>query len=64
MSKRIKGIIMKIVLCLILLASFMGACTCVNRKLGLDDDNPIEEAIEELIEHKTGLDIDLTPEKD
>jgi len=41
-----------------------GGCHYINQKLGLRDDNIIEEAIEDLIEAKTGLDIDLTPGED
>lgn len=36
-------------------------CSSLNRYFGLEDDNPIEEAIEELIRYETGIDIDLTP---
>jgi hypothetical protein len=36
-------------------------CSSINKKFGLDDDNVIEELFEDLIEQKTGLDIDLTP---
>lgn len=47
----------------LLLALFGILCSCsyVNQQLGLDDDNFGEELIEEAIELKTGLDIDLTP---
>ena len=37
------------------------SCSAINTKLGLADDNPIEEIGEAVIEAKTGLDIDLTP---
>ena len=37
------------------------ACSALNQKLGLKDDNPVEEVAEGLIESKTGLDVDLTP---
>lgn len=30
--------------------------------LGMKDDNPIEEATEQIIQDKTGIDIDLTPD--
>lgn len=49
--------VMIAVLVLILVAG----CTALNRKANLKDDNFFEETIEELIEAKTGLDIDLTP---
>ena len=38
------------------------ACTRLNNKVGLQDDNFIEECVEALIENKTGLDVDLSPE--
>lgn len=37
------------------------ACSVINKKLGLKDDNVAEECIEAVIDHKTGLQIDLTP---
>ncbi len=36
-------------------------CSWVNAKLGLADDNLGEETVEALIQVKTGVDIDLTP---
>lgn len=39
-----------------------GSCQFFNRQFQLEDDNVIEEAIEALIEHKTGVSLDLTPE--
>ena len=39
---------------------FIG-CNVVNYKLGLKQDNPLEEFVEEIIEAKTGIDVDLTP---
>jgi len=47
---------------LILVSAILGGCSYLNRKSGLEDENPIEELIESAIEAKTGLDIDLTPE--
>jgi hypothetical protein len=38
------------------------SCSAINAKLGLQDENFGEELIEEAIELKTGLDIDLTLE--
>lgn len=38
-----------------------GACSQVNKMLGLKDDNVLEEIMEEIIEQKAGIDIDLTP---
>lgn len=40
----------------------MGGCSYLNRKVGMADDNLIEEAIENKIEDSTGLNIDLSPE--
>lgn len=37
------------------------SCSAINAKMGLQDENFGEELIEEAIELKTGLDIDLTP---
>ena len=36
-------------------------CTSINKKFGLSDENMLEELVEDVIEQKTGLDIDLTP---
>lgn len=47
------GVISMIVMCC--------GCSYINRKLGLQDDNFGEELAEEIIEMKTGLDVDLTP---
>lgn len=38
------------------------SCTWLNKKLGLRDDNIIEEAVEEAIKEETGLDVDMTPD--
>lgn len=47
---------------MILFGAYLGSCSYINRKLGMSDDNLIEEAIEDKIEDATGLDIDLTPD--
>ena len=44
------------------LMGMVGGCSWLNRQVGLDDDNLIEQSAEALIEHHTGLNIDLTPE--
>ncbi len=44
------------------LMGMVGGCSWLNRQVGLDDDNLIEQNIEALIEYNTGLNIDLTPE--
>lgn len=47
--------------------TYCSACSRLNDRLGLPDDNPVEESIEEsldsLVENKLGYDpnIDLTP---
>lgn len=40
----------------------LAGCSWINEKIGLSDDNPAEEIAEAIIEQKTGLDIDLTPD--
>lgn len=40
----------------------VAACSQINKKLGLPDDNLGEELIEAAIKIETGLDIDLTPD--
>lgn len=37
------------------------ACSSINEKVGLKDDNFVEEAVEVIIEEKTGIEMDLTP---
>jgi len=39
----------------------LSGCSEANRKLGVKDDNLVEEIVEEAIHAKTGLDIDFTP---
>lgn len=54
-----------IIVNMMLIAIFIGllvtACSHINQELGLDPDHPVEEMIEDMIEHETGLEIDLTP---
>lgn len=52
---------MRIVIFLVITGSFLGGCSYLNKKVGLKDDNFIEEGIERQIESRTGLDIDLSP---
>lgn len=47
---------------LLFIAAATVSCSVLNRNLGLDDDNIGEEIIEELIQYKTGIDLDLTPD--
>ena len=52
-----------LILLAVLLASLsLFSCGYLNEKAGLKDDNLYEEIIEELLDYKTGLDVDLTPE--
>jgi hypothetical protein len=46
---------------MLVLALISGGCQYLNKKVGLEDDNIIEEAVENKIEDVTGLDVDLTP---
>lgn len=40
----------------------VSACSELNKQAGLKDDNPIEDAVEFVIEKETGAKIDLTPD--
>ena len=53
---------MKVVSVLILIACAFGACTSLNKYIGLPDDHPLEEIAEQQIKNETGYDVDLTPE--
>ncbi len=48
-------------LLLFLMTLLISSCSTINGYLGLSDDNFGEELIEEAIQMKTGLDIDLSP---
>lgn len=37
-------------------------CSSINKKIGLSDDNIIEESAEAVFEKYTGLDLDFTPD--
>lgn len=50
-----------IIIVLSILASF-GVFHLFNQYFGLSNDNPVEQAIEEVIEDETGVDLDLTPD--
>ena len=46
---------------MMVLTMLLTSCSSINSKLGLSDDNPVEEVSEALIEGRTGIDVDLTP---
>lgn len=43
-------------------ALFFSSCSEINKKMGVQDDNFVEEVAEALLENKTGIDVDFTPE--
>lgn len=61
MKDVMENIIMKLIVLLIGMAIVFQACSKINQTLGLKDDNIIEEKVEDAIESKLGLDVDLTP---
>lgn len=63
-NQKFKDFMIKLLLILSFMGATFGGCHYLNQKAGLPDDNVIEELIEELIESKTGLEIDLTPGDD
>lgn len=52
---------MRFGLFIIMTAITFGACSYVNKKLHMDDDNIIEEAFEQQLKEATGIDMDFTP---
>jgi len=46
---------------ILLVTGTLGGCHMINQKVGLEDDNILEERIEEKIKEETGFDVDLTP---
>ncbi len=52
---------MKPIFLLPVFSLFLCSCSWINSKMGLDDDNLLEEILEEVIKDRTGADIDLTP---
>lgn len=55
---------MKFTMILMCMTIMCFGCSHLNQFFGLEDDNMIEEAIEDVIKHHTGLDIDLTPDSE
>ena len=60
-SITMRGFMTKLIMIVAIFAAMFGGCSYFNKQFGLQDDNPIEEAIEDVIEHRTGIDVDLTP---
>lgn len=48
---------------LLMMLLFFNSCSDFNKEVGIKDDNPLEEALEDLIKNETGLDFDFTPEE-
>ena len=57
-----KDIMIRTLIFLVLGCFMINGCSALNRSIGLEDDNHVEELIEEVIEAQTGIEIDLTPE--
>lgn len=62
MKNQLKRWIMRACIALVVIGCTLGACTAVNKWLGVPDDNPIEEIVEQQIKNQTGFDVDLSPE--
>ncbi len=41
---------------------FLISCSSINRKMGIPDDNILEEITEDVIQAETGVNVDLTPQ--
>jgi len=54
--------VMRGLITIIVSAGLLGGCSYINRKLGVSDDNVLEEMAERFIQSETGLDIDLSHE--
>lgn len=52
---------MKFLLYFVFAIFCFSSCSYLNKKIGLNDDNILEEIIEEQIQKRTGVNIDLTP---
>ena len=61
LNRKTEHTIMKIAVAVFLIAFGFISCSSLNRDVGLEDDNPIEESIEMFIEENTSIKIDLTP---
>lgn len=54
--------VLKAIILLIIINSLIGGCSYLNKKVGIENDNFVEQFIEQQIENQTGIEIDLTPE--
>lgn len=55
-------VIMWGIVAIVMMAAAFQACEHFYAKTGIIADNPIEEAIEDVIKHETGVDLDMSPE--
>ncbi len=60
-SINLRRLAVKLSITLVCIIVLVTGCTFLNKTFGIKDDNFIEEAVEEMIEIKTGMEIDLTP---
>lgn len=58
------NILIFIAVCLIVFLSITNFFSSMNKIIGVKDDNVIEEVVEDLLESKTGIKLDLTPESE
>lgn len=42
----------------------LAACSAINEKIGLKDDNVFEQAAEDFIKQETGIEIEFTPDNE
>ena len=59
--RKMEKFVVRVFSIFIFIALCVMGCSYLNQKLGLPDDNPIEEGVEESIEDEFGIRIDLTP---
>lgn len=48
----------------VFIAVAFGACNMFNEYFNLENDHPAEEILEDVIEHHTGVDIDLSGDEE
>jgi hypothetical protein len=59
-EKKREGSVRVVIIAIILIAALSVA---VSQYFGVPADTPFEQCIEKVIEHQTGLDIDLSPQE-